>query len=180
MAEYFLGIDPGSVATGYGLIKCAEDYVMVLDSGVIKVPKHQKKARRLFIMGKKISEVIQRYDNISEIYIEDIFLHRNAKATIGLAQVQGAIMGKCYEISGIDPILIPPREVRKVIGGSGSLKKEEIADVVFKMTGHNTGHDRYDETDAIAVGLAGYLRDVKKVEKCQKSKRKQDWSHLEI
>lgn len=186
MTKVFMGIDPGSVATGWSVMGYDETVgdnhknFLAYDSGVIKVPKSQKKSRRLFIMGKKISEVIYKHDNISEIYIEDIFVHRNAKSTMALAQVQGVIISRCYEASGIDPILIPPKEVRKILSGDGSLKKEEIANIVYKMTGYAVSNGNYDESDSMAVAIGGFMRDHGKVEKCQKSRKKQDWSHLAI
>lgn len=157
-----MGIDPGSIITGWGIV---EDHrrlgeflqYSIIDSGVVKIPKNHAKPRRLHAIAEKIGEIMTQYKGqIDEVCIEDVFLKRSVKTAIVLGQVQGTIMAKAYEILDVNPILISPARVRARIGAGGSAGKEQVAAWVRGLTG--TQKDMtLDESDAIAIALGGHF-----------------------
>ena len=158
-----MGIDPGSVVTGWAIVEHSRQLgshlqFKVLDSGSVKVPRSQPKAKRISYISTQVGNVMGKYrGRIHEVFLEDIFLRRNTKTTIALAQIQGALLAKSYQILSLNPALISPARIRKSIGMGGNATKEEVARLVQNMTGWHKGEYSLDETDAIAVALGGHF-----------------------
>lgn len=157
-----LGIDPGSICTGWGIVEHVRrrgEYLQyrVVDSGSIKVPRSHQKSKRIHLISLQIANIMGLYkDKIDEVFIEDIFLKLNTKTTISLAQIQGSLMGKSYQILGVNPALISPARVRARVGAGGRASKAETAAWVRALTGIKKDMS-FDESDAIAIALGGHF-----------------------
>lgn len=158
-----MGIDPGSVITGWAIVEHSRQLgshlqFKVIDSGSVRVPRSQPKAKRISFISSEVGNLMGKYrGKIQEVFLEDIFLRKNTKTTIALAQIQGALLAKSYQILSLNPALISPARIRKSIGMGGNATKEEVARLVRNMTGWSKGEYSLDETDAIAVALGGHL-----------------------
>ena len=82
-----LGIDPGSINTGYGIIDSNGNHCKHVDDGVIKV-KGETLADKLKVIHQGIIEIIHEYEPV-EVSIERIFMNRNADSVIKLGQARG-------------------------------------------------------------------------------------------
>ena len=144
-----LGIDPGTINCGYGIISL-EDKARIVEAGLIKI-----KSR---ILQEQIMEMIEGVDlilknhKIDQVAIEDIFYAFNPKTVIKLAQFRGAIslkilqeIGNFYEYT--------PLQVKKALTGKGKAGKEQVAFMVKTILGLKNDIKPLDVTDAIAVAL---------------------------
>ena len=121
------------------------------------MPRSQPKPKRISRISSQIGDIMGKYrGQIQEIFIEDIFLKKNTGTTIALAQIQGALMARSYQILNLNPSLISPARVRARMGAGGSATKEEVARWVNAMTGYQKEMG-LDESDAIAVALGGHF-----------------------
>lgn len=158
-----MGIDPGSVVTGWAIVEHSRQLgshlqFKVLDSGSVKVPRSQPKAKRISFISSQVGNIMGKYrGRIQEVFIEDIFLKRNTKTTIALAQIQGALLAKSYQILTLNPALISPARIRKSIGIGGDASKEQVARLIKNMMGWHKDDYSLDETDAIAVAWGGHF-----------------------
>ncbi|MEO1924496.1 MAG: crossover junction endodeoxyribonuclease RuvC, partial [Gammaproteobacteria bacterium] len=75
-----LGIDPGSINTGYGIIDTKGNHSKHVDNGVIKI-KGDTLADKLKIIHQGITALIEEY-HPEEVSIERIFMNRNADSAI--------------------------------------------------------------------------------------------------
>ncbi len=160
-----LSIDPGLEKTGYAFFdkdkKYSKNY-RFLSSGLIKTAKKLPKEKRLFVIYKKLSDLIKKYQP-KEIVFENIFFFKNQKTVISVAQAQGVIMLlssqnniplKCYS----------PLEIKQTITGYGLADKKAVKKMIGLTLDLKKNFADDDEYDAIAIGLAYCFRNSKLLE----------------
>lgn len=165
MIKTFLGIDPGSVCTGWAILRYYHRLgelldIGVLNSGSITVPKNAPKARRLSLIQSRVQELLTDHIDIDEVFMEDTFVRMNARTAIALAQVQGVIMSSCWGVLGTEPLVIPVALIRKILHINPQAPKEGIKKTLcdrykFSFPNEKAGH--HDQSDAAAVALAGFI-----------------------
>jgi crossover junction endodeoxyribonuclease RuvC len=144
-----LGIDPGTINCGYGIVSVGQS-VKIVEAGLVKI-----KSR---ILQEQIIELVEGIDlvlkshKIDQVAIEDIFYAYNPKTVIKLAQFRGALslkilqeIGNFYEYT--------PLQVKKAITGKAKADKEQVAFMVKTILGLKNDIKPLDVTDAIAVAL---------------------------
>ena len=83
----FLGIDPGSRATGYGILHERSGQLRLIDAGVIRPPAKAELAVRLGHIFSSICELIETHKP-QEGAIEDVFCAKNASSALKLGQAR--------------------------------------------------------------------------------------------
>jgi crossover junction endodeoxyribonuclease RuvC len=83
-----LGLDPGSLRTGFGVIDCAGGTLTIVAQGCIATSGGPL-ADRLRIIHSKVAEIIQLHSP-QEIAVERVFLSKNADSALKLGQARGA------------------------------------------------------------------------------------------
>jgi crossover junction endodeoxyribonuclease RuvC len=143
-----LGIDPGSQATGFGLIDWCDGQASYVVSGAIRT-RGEAFAPRLRQIYEGVLELVREY-RPQEVAIERVFMHRNADSALKLGQARGAAI--CAVYSGTSWLYeYAPREVKLAIVGQGGAQKEQVQLMVrtlLKLQGE-LGPDAAD-----AIGLA--------------------------
>ena len=86
-----LGIDPGLVQTGYGLIKIAGEKKEVLDYGIIAPDSKSTLTNRLKTIYNDIIEIIDRF-NPNTVVVEEVFYGKNVKSALLLGHARGVAM----------------------------------------------------------------------------------------
>ncbi len=125
-----LGIDPGSVITGYGLIESDGARSFHLAHGHIRV-KGDNFAEKLGHIHAEIGEVISQWQP-QEVAVEQVFLSNNAMSALKLGQARGAAITAA--VSRQLPVSeYAPRLVKKVVTGSGAADKQQVQTMVKAM-----------------------------------------------
>ena len=85
-----LGVDPGLVHTGFGIISYGR-VVEVLDFGIISPDKDSPLSLRLNTIYSDMKSLIEKYkpDCLS---VEEVFYSNNIKTTMKLGQARGAVL----------------------------------------------------------------------------------------
>ena len=112
-----LGIDPGSVKSGYGIIDAYHDELVLVDYGVIRTTPNTPLARRLLQISKRVQTLIQQYTP-QEVAIEDLFIAKNAKSSLKLGHARGAILLTAAQ-AGLRIAEYTPLEVKQSVVGYG-------------------------------------------------------------
>ena len=86
-----LGIDPGLIQTGFGIISISDNQSTLIDYGIIKPSSNGNLANRLFTIFNDVCDIITDF-NPQVFAIEDIFYGKNVKSAIRLGQARGASM----------------------------------------------------------------------------------------
>lgn len=144
-----LGLDPGSLRTGYGLIECDGPSQRFITAGCIRPPAGPQ-AGRLQHIYLALTQLVQQH-RPDEIAIERVFVARNPDSALKLGQARGVAM--CAAVSLGAPLHeYAPRTVKLAVVGSGRAEKLQVAHMVKAMLGV-TEPLGLDASDALALAL---------------------------
>lgn len=172
-----LGIDPGTMVTGYGIIQISSGKMRVLAAGVIELGKlgdHQVKLKRIF------DRTIGLIDEFcpDELSIEAPFFGKNVQSMLKLGRAQGVAIAAALSRS-IPVCEYSPRKIKQSITGSGNASKEQVASMLQTLLGFEELPRYLDATDGLAAAVCHYFQSGKasggsdSINK--KTKRKTGW-----
>lgn len=152
-----LGVDPGSIRCGYGLLRIDNGVVKVLSYGVIESNKGANDfTERLKIIYNQIERLIETY-KVDEVAVENQFYSKNAQSLIKLTQARtSAILASLnknlpvYEYS--------PRQVKQAVTGRGNATKKSVSYMVSTILNLNLSGKFFDTSDALAVALCHWSK----------------------
>ena len=144
-----LGIDPGSLITGYGLIESDGVYSAHLAHGHVRV-QGKDFPQRLGDIFAQIRTLIEVWQP-RECAIEAVFMSRNAMSALKLGQARGAAISAVVD-GGIAVSEYAPRSIKQSVTGTGGASKEQVQHMVGVLLNI---HDRLqvDAADGLAVAL---------------------------
>lgn len=146
-----MGIDPGSVCTGYGIVEEGNNDVKLVHWGTIRGKKKLPFPQRLKIIYDGLTQVIKDFSP-DVVAIEDIFFAMNPKSTIKLGQTRGVAI---LAVMNADKTLAEytPLTVKQSIVGYGRADKEQVRDMVSILLRLKVKPDSLDASDALAVAI---------------------------
>ncbi len=144
-----LGIDPGSLRTGYGLIETAGNHLHFITCGTIHTGGGSLPPR-LQIIFKQIREVVKLHAP-DEMAIENVFLARNPDSALKLGQARGAAI--CAVMAEDIPVAeYTANQIKQAIVGKGHADKAQVQHMVKILLNLND-LPQTDAADALAVAL---------------------------
>lgn len=146
-----LGLDPGSLHTGYGLVEKRGTALGVRDWGRISVPRSHDLPRRLADITASLEELLDR-DPPDLVVLETPFHGRSSRSLIVLAQARGALLA-CLARRDLAVVEYSPAEVKSAVTGNGRADKQQVARMVrlvLRMEGEPLAEDA---SDALAVAI---------------------------
>lgn len=147
-----LGIDPGSVICGYGIIEKENNKLKLVEYGVIKAKKkHETFPLRLKIIYERLTQVIER-TLPDESAFETMFYSKNAQTLIKLSYARAAAM-LATTLREIPIAEYSPREIKKAVTGNGAAGKEQVQYMVKNILNIEENHEFMDATDALAAAI---------------------------
>ncbi|MDX2506377.1 MAG: crossover junction endodeoxyribonuclease RuvC [Gammaproteobacteria bacterium] len=144
-----LGIDPGSLKTGYGLIESSGNRLRFLECGTIKTGGGPLPPR-LQIIFNDIRTIVQHWSP-DEMAIENVFLARNPDSALKLGQARGAAI--CAVMADDIPVAeYTANQIKQAIVGKGHAAKNQVQHMVKILLNLND-MPQPDAADALAVAL---------------------------
>lgn len=155
-SQIILGIDPGTLVMGYGLICVNKSNVSLIEMGVLQLSKHKDHAERLHLIFKKMETLIKTHQPIA-VAIEAPFFGKNVQSMLKLGHAQGVAIAAAM-MSGLHAKEYAPRKIKQSITGRGNATKEQV----WKMLQHTlkiVEDVRFlDAADAVAVALCHHYQ----------------------
>ncbi|ABB24496.1 crossover junction endodeoxyribonuclease RuvC [Pelodictyon luteolum] len=151
-----LGIDPGSLSTGYGVVSTDDGRYRLLECGVLRLNPGKSHPARIGEIFEALDCLISRVQP-GRLSIETAFVGRNVQSALKLGQVRGAVIALGVH-RGLMLHEYAPREVKLAVTGRGGASKEQVAGMVTAMLGLGSVPKPLDVTDAIALALCDMLR----------------------
>ena len=146
-----LGLDPGSLHTGYGLIDKRGSALLPLDAGRFSCPRDLDLPRRLAYLAGRLDELVAaRRPDLA--VLETLFHGLNARSLIVLAQARGALLATLAG-RGVEVREYSPAEVKSAITGNGRAGKEQVARMVRLLLAARGEGWPSDATDALALAI---------------------------
>lgn len=146
-----MGVDPGTLVTGYGILKFKKGSIKILKCDAIVCKSDSKLSDRLGVIFQTLNSLIKRY-HPDELVIETAFYGKNAQSALKLGHARGAVMLAGY-LNSIPMIEYSPREVKKAVTGNGAASKLQVMKMVKSILSLKELPKYYDTTDALAVAL---------------------------
>jgi crossover junction endodeoxyribonuclease RuvC len=145
-----LGLDPGSVRTGWGVVERAGQGARGIAAGVIRVPESAPLAERLALIHAGVVNVLAEYKP-EAVAVEDIFFARFPRAALMLGHARGVAILAVAQ-AGLLVSAYPPSVVKRAVVGSGRAEKSQVALLVGALLGLKQ-LPAEDATDALAVAI---------------------------
>ncbi len=145
-----LGIDPGTAATGYGVIK-KDNNLEMIDYGCIETTTDYSTAERLNILDKELSKIIKKYQP-ERIAIEDIFFFKNIKTAIKVSQARGVILARAAKTK-MQIIEYTPLQIKQAVTSYGRADKNQVQQMVKLLLNLKQIPKPDDAADALAAAI---------------------------
>jgi crossover junction endodeoxyribonuclease RuvC len=147
-----LGIDPGSVTTGFGVIEQVQGRLALIEQGTIGTIRGSELADRLCRIHDEMVTVIKRCAPDS-VAVEAPFGGQNVKSLIQLAHARGVIL-LAARSAKLEVFEYSPRSVKSAVVGYGAAEKEQVAKMVrMLLPGCANLVMSTDASDALAVAI---------------------------
>jgi crossover junction endodeoxyribonuclease RuvC len=146
-----LGVDPGTLIAGYGVIEKKGSSVALLDVGIIKNAADVSMPLRLKKIYTTLCSVIEQF-HPDEFAIETAFYSKNAQSALKIGQARGVsiLAGVNFEVPVTE---YSPREIKKAVTGKGAASKEQVQYMMMSMLKLKSTPKYFDSTDALAVAV---------------------------
>lgn len=144
-----LGLDPGSIVTGFGVIDLTGSGARYVTSGTIRAGRGDV-AGRLRRIFDGVRELVERHGP-DEVAIERVFVHVNPDSALKLGQARGAALCAAGE-RGAAVHEYSAREVKLAVTGTGAADKVQVQHMVKALLGLQ-GQVAADAADALAVAI---------------------------
>jgi crossover junction endodeoxyribonuclease RuvC len=156
-----LGVDPGTTATGYGVVERPESGpYRLIECGVIRPPARATLARRLAVIHEEVAALIARH-HPAALAVESVFVSRNARSALVLGHARGVILLAGAQ-AGIDVAEYAPRQVKAAVVGAGAATKPQVAIMVAKLLSLKHAPEPADAADGVAVALTHCLTGMRR------------------
>lgn len=145
-----LGIDPGSVVCGYGVIDVRGSKISLVEYGVVALKRRTTSfPMRLREIHERLCAVIDR-TKPDQAAMEMVFYAKNVKSIVQLAHARGVAMLACADLA---PVEYTPMQVKRSVTGNGKSAKEQVQFMVRGILSLDETPEFFDATDALAVAI---------------------------
>jgi crossover junction endodeoxyribonuclease RuvC len=151
-----LGIDPGTVVMGYGLIGIKKKEAKLISLGVIKLGKlddHTLKLKKIF---ERTVSLIEQY-HPDELAIEAPFFGKNIQSMLKLGRAQGVAIAAALS-QELHVHEYSPKKIKQSITGNGNATKEQVAAMLQRMLKFTETPEFLDATDGLGAAYCHFLQ----------------------
>ncbi len=154
--KIILGIDPGTLVMGYGLIRISGNRAHLLELGVLKPGKVKDSYKKLQLIFNTVSGLITKYQP-TDFAIEAPFFGKNVQSMLKLGRAQGVAIAAAMR-HGLEVTEYSPKKVKQSITGNGNADKEQVMKMLQTLLSFKSNTKQYDATDALAVALCHHYQ----------------------
>lgn len=173
--KIILGIDPGTVIMGYGIIKISGSHIELLEMDVLKLGNKKTPYERLEMIHIRVQELIKQFKPHS-FAIEAPFFGKNVQSMLKLGRAQGVAIAAAMQL-GIEVTEYSPKKVKQSITGNGNADKQQVWKMLCNLTTlHDQEEPNYmDASDALAVAICHHFQTASPL-RGSSGKRMKDWA----
>jgi crossover junction endodeoxyribonuclease RuvC len=145
-----IGIDPGSMVTGWGIVRESSGVLSLVACGAVRA-RGDTFSDRLASVYRGLCQILEQWEP-GEAAVEQVFTARNAGTALKLGQARGVAIAACaaHNLPVLD---YEPRLVKKSLVGFGSAEKKQVAYMVGKLLGQKPESWASDTSDALGLAI---------------------------
>lgn len=149
--KIILGIDPGTIVMGYGVIAVEGNDIKLIEMGVLKLGAKDDAYTRLQKIYSRIIALVSQH-NPKEFAIEAPFFGKNVQSMLKLGRAQGVAIAAAMH-TNVPISEYAPRKVKQSVTGNGNAGKEQVMKMLQQILKTEMLHESFDAADALAVAL---------------------------
>jgi len=146
-----LGIDPGSIITGYGVVDEIKGKLSTVAYGTIECKKKDPFPARLKMIFDGLNKAIEDY-NPDHIALEEVFFGKSVKSAIKIGEARG-VATLCAAIAEKPMFEYAPTVVKRAVVGYGNAQKAQVSEMVKIILALSEIPKNFDATDALAIAI---------------------------
>lgn len=162
-----LGIDPGTLVMGYGLVHIQNSKLSLITLGVIKLDKLDDHSDRLKKIFERVIGLIEEYKP-DELAIEAPFFGKNVQSMLKLGRAQGVAIAAALS-KNIPMTEYSPKKIKMSITGNGNASKEQVAAMLENLLNFKNEDKYLDSTDALGAAVCHYFQNKSAASGAKKS-----------
>ncbi|MBV9122708.1 MAG: crossover junction endodeoxyribonuclease RuvC [Planctomycetes bacterium] len=153
-----LGIDPGLLTTGYGVIEASLRGPVVAEAGFIRSAEGRAKtdmAHRLLLLYDGIVEVVKQY-HPQVMVVEQLYAHYlHPRTAILMAHARGVLFLAAAQHQ-VPVVSYNATRIKKTVTGNGRAPKDQVQRTMQRELGLAKLPEPADVADALATALCHY------------------------
>ena len=152
-----LGVDPGLITTGYGVIRANAGEPYLVEAGVVRIPTKLSLEQRLSTVFHGIQELIKEFEP-SALALEEVYTHyERPRVAVMMGHARGVIcLASC--LNQVPLFSYSATHIKSALTGNGRASKEQIRRMVQMRLNLKTVPEPLDVSDALAVALCHLAR----------------------
>lgn len=155
-SKIILGIDPGTLVMGWGLIHVEGSCTKFIEMNSLHIPVRMDAYQRLELIYFTVQELILKFKP-DDFAIEAPFYGKNVQSMLKLGRAQGVAIAAAMQ-SGIPVSEYAPLKVKQSITGNGTASKEQVWKMLRQILDIRIEIVRFDASDALAVALCHHFQ----------------------
>jgi crossover junction endodeoxyribonuclease RuvC len=147
-----LGIDPGTLNMGYGIVEETDGNSMImLGCGVISAPQKMPVEQRLCSLHRELVRIIEEFEPV-EVAVEEPFVAGNARSALAIGRAQAVAILAAAQ-AGLPVSRYMPTQVKQMVTNYGRSGKDQVRQMVKLQLGVSDLPEASDAADALAVAI---------------------------
>jgi crossover junction endodeoxyribonuclease RuvC len=152
-----MGVDPGLMATGFGILEAGPGGVMVVDTGVVTTGSGQSLEARLHAIHGAIYRIIDGQAP-GLLVVEDLYTeYKFPRTAVLMGHARGIIYLAARQL-GVTLLALTPSEVKRAVTGNGAAGKVQMQRAVQTLLGLESLPRPSHVADALALAMTGMAR----------------------
>jgi crossover junction endodeoxyribonuclease RuvC len=146
-----LGIDPGTLTSGYGVVAEEDHKLFYVASGGISPSAKQPFPKRLKKIYEELEKIIDKY-RPQAVVVEDLFVSKNIKAALKLGHARGIAILAAMN-ADLPVFEYAPLEIKQAVVGGGKAEKKQVQLMVKTLLDLPKVPHPADAADALAAAI---------------------------
>jgi crossover junction endodeoxyribonuclease RuvC len=156
-----LGLDPGTAATGYGVVEvAAPGATRLVECGVVRTTASFPLEQRLSQIFDAITDLIHQH-RPDAIAVETVFVAKNPRSALVLGHARGAALLAAAK-AGVPVAAYAPAMVKKTVVGVGAATKLQVQMMTARLLRLRTPPAPNDAADGVAIALTHCMRGARR------------------
>ena len=155
-SKIILGIDPGTLFMGFGIIEITSSGIGLIVMDVLKISPKKDAYERLKIIHEKVCELLKEFSP-NDFAIEAPFFGKNVQSMLKLGRAQGVAIAAAMQ-AGVPVTEYSPRKVKQSITGNGNADKLQVLKMLQRLIIFEEDPKYFDATDALAVAVCHHFQ----------------------
>jgi crossover junction endodeoxyribonuclease RuvC len=150
-----LGIDPGTIIMGYGVLEIIENKPKLVSLGYVDLTKIKTHYEKLKHIHERVTGIINSF-HPDELAIESPFYGENVQSMLKLGRAQGSAIVAAV-LHGLPVFEYSPKKIKVSLTGNGNASKIQVAKMLQNLLNIEKLPSKLDATDGLAAAYCHYV-----------------------